>query len=237
MKDLLLEYDFWLYSNGKDDYSENTKVIAQDYIDRNCKTQKEINMSSNCYNQITIEGSDKEIRDVLSYVKSKESDFDFEKVISIPKCFKDIDETGYSMFCEDIAKYIRTGAIKDWLARVSEREKKTVDELVVEWEETGEYDIKLGLRILDNREEYDGCGYPSNFCSKYWGTKWNAMDIEIEGNSISLITANGSCSPVLMELSRIFPKVIIEHSFEIPDYDESGWLKYKDGEILNTDLC
>ena len=41
-----------------------------------------------------------------------------------------------------------------------------------------------------------------DWCCENWGTKWNAEDVNIDGESISMLTAWAPCIPVLAELAK-----------------------------------
>ena len=51
-------------------------------------------MPNYCYNEITIEGDTTELKKLLRYVKSRESEFDFNKILPYPEEYSKMDAGG-----------------------------------------------------------------------------------------------------------------------------------------------
>lgn len=79
-------------------------------------------------------------------------------------------------------------------------------------EEIGEYYYKL-------YEKY-GCIDWYTWANKYWGTKWNAFDVNVNKTCISFTTAWSSPEPILAKISQICKNAKIEFSSEY----EKGYL-------------
>ena len=50
-----------------------------------------------------------------------------------------------------------------------------------------------------------------------WGTKWNAYDTSVEGNTVIFDTAWSAPKPILEELSLMFPEVSFYHEYADED--------------------
>lgn len=70
---------------------------------------------------------------------------------------------------------------------------------------------------------------------EHWGTKWNAVDVSVDGDSLYFWTAWSPCSPVILELSRIFPDVGFMYYF----LDEGGFFSgiecYSEGRLATKE--
>lgn len=51
-------------------------------------------MANSCFNEITIEGDSTELKKLLRYVKSRESEFDFNKILPYPEEYSKMDAGG-----------------------------------------------------------------------------------------------------------------------------------------------
>ena len=98
-------------------------------------------------------------------------------------------------------------------------------------------------KIIPMPEELDQEGNTNiqeelNWRYKNWGTRNEAMDIELEGNELYYETVNGAAIPVLERISQLFPNVKIEFSYidrvNLRGYDgaiQAGdelWTQYQD---------
>jgi len=72
--------------------------------------------------------------------------------------------------------------------------------------------------------------------SEYWGTKWNAdnLCLEFEDSMIwvRFYTAWSPSEPVTKTLSELFPNLTFKHSSDEPSCDFSGYVIFKNGEII-----
>lgn len=69
------------------------------------------------------------------------------------------------------------------------------------------------------------------WCSKHWGTKWNACDTEIiSRDEISFNTAWAAPTPILEKLSKMYPDVKIEHRWVDEDGDEGEVAVYPEAQ-------
>lgn len=72
----------------------------------------------------------------------------------------------------------------------------------------------------------------NNWCSENWGTKWNSVEVEVEGNSITFYTAWSPCIPVVEKLAMQFPEANFWHSFYEEGYAFCGVREYRNGRLV-----
>lgn len=93
-----------------------------------------------------------------------------------------------------------------------------------------------GKTYLDNYEKY---GYTTwhDWCCKNWGTKWNAYANEQENeDTIIFDTAWSNPEPVMLKLSEMYPKAMIEHWWADEDMGSNdGYRVYWGGGIIEGD--
>lgn len=186
-------------------------------------------------NTVTIRGSKNDLDKIEKKLKSKKTVFDFNKIVPMPKS---LDVTAGSMTDEAILVYLtdklsfkpnkRTKESekiyklvtncfsKDWpkdvYERVETRGKERIDEL---------YD--LGKQYVYNYDNY-GCATWYEWCTKNWGTKWNACDVNVYRTEDELEytfnTAWDAPRPVIEALADKYPDVHICHVY-VYDGDEN----------------
>lgn len=69
-----------------------------------------------------------------------------------------------------------------------------------------------------------------DWCCENWGTKWNAEDVNIDGESISMLTAWAPCIPVIAELAKRFPEAELTHTWYETGMLFCGCRVYQNGE-------
>lgn len=67
---------------------------------------------------------------------------------------------------------------------------------------------------------------------KNWGTKWNSIDPEADGNDIRFYTAWSPCEPVIAALAKKFPDVGFTYTFCEPGQSFCGGRIYENGEMI-----
>lgn len=153
---------------------------------------------------------------ILAYVKSKESDFDFNTIISMPKELEGISSP---------AKVL-TGVKYDIaMKEYQESDGKDVfKSKPITFEEEKELLKKFGASDW----------YKWNI--KNWGTKWNAYDIITEYNELEFQTAWSTPVPIFEALSKIFPNVIINVRYADEDIGSNcGSYELKNGKIISEE--
>lgn len=67
---------------------------------------------------------------------------------------------------------------------------------------------------------------------KNWGTKWNSIDPEVDGDDIRFYTAWSPCEPVIAALAKRFPDVGFTYTFCEPGQSFCGGRIYENGEMI-----
>ncbi|MFW2013796.1 hypothetical protein [Acinetobacter bereziniae] len=203
-------------------------------------------MPNHVTNKIVIHSPNAE--EVLAFVKSEKSDFDFNNLIQMPEslgieesstkdaAFVYVLTDGYKKeehFSAPFRHRKYFGAVfNDFSSWESELKSSKVDfERINEDAEKLSQFINLGNQVAENYNKY-GCSSWYQWCPKNWGTKWNAYDVLVKDNSIIFDTAWSAPLPVTDILIKKFN---LSSTFKA--YDEGGnfWFikEYKDGELVN----
>ena len=135
-------------------------------------------------NILTINsGTDAELNEVLDFVSDKETGnvFDFNRIIPMP--------SELNIDCKSIGEI----SLMHMLSECLDDYKFLIDKDIITkyWGEISDNDrvesIELGKKYLINIAKY---GYPNcyGWRKKNWGCKWNAMDCNVEGNTITFST-------------------------------------------------
>ena len=102
----------------------------------------------------------------------------------------------------------------------------------IEWSSPSYNSISQRIRRR-NKKDY-GAESWYEWCREYWGTKWDAYDIQKEEDSIIFSTAWNTPEKVIIRLSSIFPDV--EFTVEYADEDTGyncGRYEVKDGKVID----
>jgi len=148
------------------------------------------------------------VPEVLDFVKSGKSLFDFNKICPMPE---GLDVEAGSIGEQGMEYLILTGTSS--LSR--KRAKEIKDRLV----SMGYFDqaLALGKQYLLN---IANTGYSTwyEWCIANWGTKWNASEPSISSeNTIEFTTAWSGVTELLESLSAKFPDVTFEYTFADED--------------------
>lgn len=173
---------------------------------------------------LTINAEGQKLNQILDAIKGEDRVIDFNKIIPMPESLN--VESGSRG--DEAVKYIqsRMKGVKEQTVLDRENIKKFESKYKDDFREA----IILGLTYIHNVRSY-GCTTWYEWCCRYWGTKWNACDTELEDNVIRFETAWSSPAPVLRELSRKFPGVKFDVVFADEDCGyNTGSGYYLDGE-------
>lgn len=84
------------------------------------------------------------------------------------------------------------------------------------------------------KDGYNQGGY--EWCSKTWGTKWNAYEIGFGWDDVYFQTAWATPKGIWVELSKRFPDMRLEIEYADEDRGSNcGKLTYKNGELIAFD--
>jgi hypothetical protein len=148
------------------------------------------------------------------------SDFDFNKVISMPEGLH--VDSGTS---SDLALALVTDKMPTYCQDEGDF-KKRVENCGGE-----EKLLEIGKQLLKNIEE-TGCPTWYEWANQYWGTKWNACRAVVSEGVLTFNTAWASPIPVIERLSEMFPDVSITLRYADEDTGHNtGHLVYFDGEL------
>lgn len=191
-------------------------------------------------NNITIIGTNDKIHECLEFCKSDDSEFDFNKIVPMPEELN-IDESSKNDIA--IKSYLlslndeQANKVHDILRRVPDILHGNLDQALkdknyISPDNSDEY-IELGKRLVDNCSKY-GCTTWYEWSYSNWGTKWNAMEVEIidspEECSVYFDTAWNAPVPIFSALSKKFPDLIFSISYADEDIGSNcGYMNFANG--------
>lgn len=179
-------------------------------------------------NEIEVYGNEKDMQRFLKKIKSKDSDFDFNKIIPMPKS---LDVSAGSSNSEDIYWYLsEKGTLsiddvrKNPLSRlingrlIGDSYINSVAESVAEKENKPSYE--MGKQLCDNYTKYGSTTWYDWRVDK-WGTKWNASEPYVSdygtGVYITFDTAWSMPDGILKKLCKKFPNLKMNGKFADED--------------------
>ena len=161
-------------------------------------------------NILTINESEERVKEFLNAVKGEKSSFDFNKIIPMPEEL-DID----------------SGSSGESGMRFLLGNKSALDRY---GENMREKAIRLGAKYLVNIALYGAKDW-YDWRRVNWGTKWNACDIDVDGNQIRFDTAWSAPEPVYRKIAEMFPDYNIEIVYADEDCGyNAGRFLIEDGE-------
>lgn len=196
-------------------------------------------MPNHVTNILFISGKDAE--KILPQLKGEDPDqeFDFNKIISMPKELHitsgsnefEANELISKLLGREVKATHHDAYTKEDRKEIGRKFKKYMKEHI---EDLFDVKHKDTIEAIKNIVKY---GYPSwyGWSVDHWGTKWNAYDIvkQDDGTHIQFQTAWATPEPVINALSKMFP----ENTFHMDYADEDigsncGKYAYKNGELI-----
>lgn len=172
-------------------------------------------MPNHIANIITINESEERVQKFLEAVKGAESGFDFNKIIPMPEDLN-IDSSSSG----DRGMEFLMGN-KSALNIYNDKRREEA--------------IRLGGKYLVNLALYGAKDW-YDWRRPHWGTKWNAYDVEVEGNQIFFNTAWSTPEPIFRKLAEMFPDYNIEVVYADEDCGyNAGRFSIEDGECMRYD--
>jgi hypothetical protein len=161
---------------------------------------------------------------------------DFEKIIEMPESLKITSGSSVDLGIE-ILKYKNTGedssikeklkhpwVVKEGITSVDEFIEHVLEKKMVSLEES-----EIAISNIENYGSKDWYDWSVN----NWGTKWNASDSYVDGNTLHFQTAWSVPEPVLIKLSELFPKINILVKFADEDIGSNcGEFEILNGQII-----
>lgn len=160
-----------------------------------------------CENDLVVKG--KKVHELVEFVKSPESNFDFNKILQMPEVFENIS-TGYT----------------------------TINgKQYTHWRTQSDTNVGVEQEELDGWMSKYGCTNWHTWCVDNWGTKWGAKDvflIQLIHNSVmfSFNTAWSPPIPVITELARVFPTLKFSLKYYESGFAFKGYAKYREGSCV-----
>lgn len=168
-----------------------------------------------------------EAEDGLDIPESQRDIIDFNQIIPMPPSLMTEESTSATMGMDAIISGDHSQLNKHvnrWF-QVNEREHKKKEIL------------ELGEIRKDNIEKY-GYGSWYDWSVNNWGTKWNALDTcMIDGNAVEFNTAWSHPEPVIIALSKKFPKNVFKLRFADEDMGNNvGEYVMIDGDMVEDNF-
>lgn len=174
-------------------------------------------------NRITLHGADQnEINKVINFLRSKDSEVDFNKIIPMPEELRHTEAGNKADYAwayyhaKELGDFAEIDKMLDyeWVKREG---IKTRDELLeyLLGEMTDIYEYGKELHRLD---ELYGCHDWYEWSLEHWGVKWNACDARREGNVITFEAPWEGVPRLMLMVSEKFPQVTMDYEFADEDF-------------------
>lgn len=186
-------------------------------------------MPNHITNILTFEGNSEQVHAILDQIKNEErgiGSIDFNKIIPMPESLN-IEAGSRTDDALFVCMTALNPAVPDMgIPKLSSEEYQKL-EIVVSQSKGAQFmkpdvqrisrirkytslsdAIATGQVVISNLLQY-GYGDWYDWCSRNWGTKWNAygMHVNQESQSIRFLTAWDMPAPVMDKLSRMFPEI------------------------------
>lgn len=192
-------------------------------------------MPNHITNLLVIKGDENRVEELLSFVKGKEEQFDFGKIIPMPESLHIVSGSNVDnamAIIRDDESYFSKMLDYAW---VKEEKIKTISQLKKRvLKNLSPDDLEQGRIALDNLKKYGHKDWYT-WSIANWGTKWNAYSVEYdlrEKNKISFETAWSTPFPVMNKLAQIFNDLRIEVYFADEDLGSNCGLYVFENGIL-----
>lgn len=184
-------------------------------------------MPNHIRNRLEIIGTEKQVNEVLDFLRGKQFDdgsemfIDFGKIIPMPEGL-DIASTNWvdpleNIFSENTKFKEHIDQIKKYCENIPERKEETIN------------------NFISGVKNYINHGHASwySWSVENWGTKWNAYDQEKPEFNVLLFDTAWSGVPDLIEkISVKYPDVSFSYKWSDEDTGcNCGYGSYKNGEI------
>lgn len=165
-------------------------------------------------NIITILGNQAEIDSVLRYIKGKDTMFDFNTLIPMPDELN-IESGSVTYNSLALYRYLQEKSAPQKFPKMLMEKMdsdESIDDFIKRMEKDGYLNMKLGKKAYENLQKYGAADF-YYWRIMNWGTKWNALNVSVEDNTISFETAWSAPIPVLLALSAQFSGICFEHKW------------------------
>lgn len=176
-------------------------------------------------------GEDEDIEKVLKEISSEDRNFDFNKLIPMPESLK-VDDGTYSdlaLAYYYVKKFHRLPEKIIWLKSI----EQVIDRVEKDIQISSQEMLELGKTLYENKEKHGATTW-YDWCVSNWGTKWNACESEVYGQTLEFRTAWGFAEPVMRKLAELCVKYGVEFEGEWADEDmgcNTGYFESCNGEL------
>ena len=179
-------------------------------------------MPNHVKNKLTFEGKKKDIEALLDFIKNDEGGLiDFNKIIPMPpelniESSSEADK-GLRVY-KDYLLARKSTNVTEIFDYPDKHEDSVIQHLrkIKKFKKDNKETWDLGVKAYNNLKKYGHTDWYS-WCSKEWGTKWNAYSIASGFAFIEFETAWSPPTPVINKLARMFPFIRITHEWADED--------------------
>ena len=185
-------------------------------------------MPNHVINLLSFDGNESKIKKMLAAIRPDKTDdespnIDFNKIIPMPEELNIESSTsvdkGLEAYVEFISDFLKLGKYKRACLDCS---LQTLESEICESNGISEKEWELGKKALINLAKYGSQDW-YDWCREHWGTKWNAYNngylgaCSNDADDVVFLTAWAEPEPVILELSKQYPDIVITHSFANED--------------------
>jgi len=173
-----------------------------------------------CENELYVSGRKEDLQRFKEKAKGKNGDLDFNSFVPYPEEWRKLDEAYWG-------GWEKLRELNDKLERAeSEEEKQRIRK-----------EIEEVRKNMPEKDAYNQGGY--EWCCERWGTKWNAVRVDLIERKRSLVyifdTAWSPPIPVVRKMSEMFPNLLFTLKYWEGGVGFKGVFKVKGGEVLRDE--
>ena len=193
-------------------------------------------MPNHITNRLTINGSPDEVKKVLEAIGSAhENDdpmyIDFNKIKPMPESLNiesgSNTDVGMSLY-NIVSKGMESAPVPEWTAKhiqsmLDEANLPFTDAGIQQFTqntERGQELYNLGKIANENLAAYQARDW-YGWSIREWGTKWNAYDQSLEGNTITFLTAWSGVPELLQQVAAQYPNIEFEYMYADEDWGQN----------------
>ena len=164
-------------------------------------------------NSIFLEGTDADVQEIVKFVRSPESEFDFNNILPMPAALKGICSPETAECKKLVEKYRKLKKHTPKTAYKFLQKHFPVEELLGDL-------TPARKNTLQGLKAFIETGYTDRYswCNKNWGTKWNVSNLHFNDHAtFTFDTAWSTPYPVIQKLSEQFPNVLFKVEYADED--------------------
>lgn len=192
-------------------------------------------------NRIKMTGDQKSIQELIEFIRSDESEVDFNKIVPMPKelnmvsggyqneyvkCYLDSLPKEEADEIKEKLKWTKCFFYGDYYKKFYAHDREIDADLLKRMEEDAKKSYPMvedktitgiGKQYVDNVLNY-GTDDWYDWCCRFWGTKWNACEPNVYDNIIEFNTAWSSVPQLILKLAQKFPDITIHYYYADEDF-------------------